>query len=49
LIPVEQDRNGNSVNADVTDDTPLKTFRMTLASAIFRQFGSCFEPFEFAG
>jgi hypothetical protein len=37
------DRNGNSVRADVTDDVPLKTFRTTLVSAIFRQFGSCID------
>jgi hypothetical protein len=43
------DKNGNSVSADVKDDAPLKTFRTTLASAIFRQFGSCFGPFDFAG
>ena len=43
------DKNGNSVSADVKDDAPLKTFRATLVSAIFRQFGSWFGPFDFAG
>jgi len=28
--------------------TSLKTFRMTLVSASFRQFGSCFGPFDIA-
>jgi hypothetical protein len=29
--------------------TPLKTSRTTLISAIFRQFGGCFGPFDIAG
>jgi len=29
--------------------TFLKTFRMTLVSVIFGQFGSCFGPFDIAG
>jgi len=29
--------------------TPLKTFRTTFVSAIFRQFGCCFGPFHIAG
>jgi len=28
---------------------PLKAIRTTLVSAIFRQFGSCFELFDIAG
>ena len=31
------------MSADVTQITPLKTFRTTPVSAIFRQFVSCFE------
>ena len=45
LLPIQQ----QSVSADVTYDAHLKMFRTTLVSAIFRQFGSCFEPFDFAG
>jgi hypothetical protein len=33
---------------DITN-TPLKTIRTTFASAIFRQFGSCFGLFDVAG
>jgi len=29
--------------------TPLKTIGTTLVSAVFRQFGSCFGPFDIAG
>ena len=39
------ERNGNSISANV----PLKTFRTTFVSAIFRQFGSCFGLFDIAG
>jgi hypothetical protein len=39
------ERNSNSISSDVTDDT-LITIRMTLVSAIFRQFGRCFGLFD---
>jgi hypothetical protein len=42
------ERNGNSISTDVTDDT-LITIRMTLVSAIFRQFGRCFGLFDIGG
>ena len=38
-------KNGNSINMDFT----LKTIRMTIASVLFRQFGSCFGLFDIAG
>jgi hypothetical protein len=41
-------RNMCALSADVTDE-PLKTFRMTLVLAIFRQFGNCFGLFDIAG
>jgi len=29
--------------------TTLKTIRTTFVSVLFRQFGSCFRPFDIAG
>jgi len=42
------ERNGNSISADVTYDTIENDLEM-LVSALFRQFGSCFELFDIAG
>jgi hypothetical protein len=44
----ETEKKGNSI-ALTSQMTPMKTIRMTLASAIFRQFGICFGPFDIAG
>ena len=41
------DRNSNSINADVTDDTIENNIRMTLL--IFREIGRCFGLFYIAG
>lgn len=38
-------RNGNSISMDITEDDA--TIRMTLVSALFIQFGSCFRHFDF--
>jgi hypothetical protein len=44
----ETEKKGNSI-ALMSQMTPMKTIRMTLASAIFRHFGNCFELFDIAG
>jgi hypothetical protein len=41
-------RNGNSINADVTEDT-INIIRTMLVSALLRQFGHCFGLFDIAG
>jgi hypothetical protein len=41
------DRNSNSINADVRDDTIENNIRMTLV--IFREIGRCFGLFYIAG
>ena len=41
------ERNRNS--KQTSQRAHLKTIIMMLVSAIFRQFGNCFEPFDIAG
>ena len=41
-------RNGNSISSDAIEDT-IETIITTLVSALFRQFGSCLEPFDIEG
>jgi hypothetical protein len=49
LIHEERQKETVTVQARMSQMTPLKTIRTTLASAIFRQFSTCFGLSDIAG